>query len=1416
MSCYRRYTRYLYNPKREEEGGINPYQAGYTEFCKTVVNERLLRNREVLRLSRLNEIFKTIVREKEGLDISAYKAFSLKARLQKSHPFLKFLRSATNDFVYVEDLTADEVIQDEARQPPSDSSEDDATDAHLGPQHRDDPARTGLFIICILGYNSYQTVLQTFLYFTDCTCISSDKLSSFSTDTRQLYHAALSLKEIIEANCKITPKLPWPPTAQDLKMDTASNVVPNELYNFITWTAGITNEFTTDGLRVNVSVENNQKILSTCQDVMNLTMRGRWLMPKHSSLAMAVRHMTGSAQLIGILNGLGHCSSNTQVLEHDTALAELQLLRGDAYIPSNITAQFQATLVWDNNDFGEETLSGKGTTHNTNGIIIQRPITCDVSVSETVSLQRTRKRSLEPPPAHIDTYIRRKRTGPKPFGTNIELGHEKYSYTQEYARQLDSAYFFMKVPEVHLKALSGWTGHNTLLHRGMIPLQSSIGYLPVIDASPTDLHTVHTILSRSIEIADKLELKEIVLVMDQAIYSKAQEIRWMNTTFMERLVLRMGEFHTAMAYLSCIGKRFKDAGFQDVIVEAEVVAAGSLEGVISGHHYNRSMRIHKLMCEALQRLRWQAYLDILSAEDREAAMEIAADLQRAFPGEDFDNLVMSEKYLRVKRGYDSFIKNNTTNKTFHFWSTYISMVEDLLLFIRGTREANWSLHLSSVRSILPWFFAYDGINYARYLSTYWMEMSCLQDTHPNIHHQLQSGDFVAQRQQTYAFSNTACDQVIEQTANRDSKTKGGLTGFSLNKGAVHRWTLTQHERAAITMECRDMAGHNTTTRQRAELDDTRTGRDELDIKNIMSSIQNMINPFDPSIDREVLYQITSGQVASDAISADLFDAKERGEKALLDFCEKRLQTHEVGIYDPIKKMKLKTFKDTATSSVTKTKGKEVTLRADCDLFARLIVVGTVRKIDLQEMLVYSLGPLPASLAHFDGSLMKTDKAKLMRFLEAAVNPPATVENIPEGSTWIWDAMALVQVLKPQPTFGMFADSALRSIVSTAKTSKSKVIHFVPDTYQNMSIKNAERARRAVKGALITKIYSEDQKTPKQWAKFLACGENKENLLQFIFERWCKSGRDLIQDLTLIVGHGGECHALRKDGTTGDLEVSPMPALFTIQEEADTRLMLHCAHAASYSQHIVIRSPDTDVFVLALAFAKEVGAHLYFHTGSGVNTRTVDVQQVHNHLGADVCDALIGLHCFSGCDTVSSLYGIGKTKAVKTLLSNRDHCTTFKQLGTSFTITEELYDSVEAFTCELYDRKGLKEVNTARWQMFKTGKCVERSLPPNKDSLKLHIQRANYQAAIYRRSLETQPDIPPPMQHGWSIEGESFAIKWMTLPPAPKSLLELVHCQCKATHCVQGRCTCRQNQLPCTDMCRCVECSNCADGHETEN
>lgn len=66
-------------------------------------------------------------------------------------------------------------------------------------------------------------------------------------------------------------------------------------------------------------------------------------------------------------------------------------------------------------------------------------------------------------------------------------------------------------------------------------------------------------------------------------------------------------------------------------------------------------------------------------------------------------------------------------------------------------------------------------------------------------------NWTCQRQQNYAFASTACDQVMEQTYNRDSKVKGGLVGFTLNRGAVHRWIMSEADRGAITQQCISMA-----------------------------------------------------------------------------------------------------------------------------------------------------------------------------------------------------------------------------------------------------------------------------------------------------------------------------------------------------------------------------------------------------------------------------------------------------------------------------------------------------------------------------------------------------------------------------------------------------------------------------------
>ncbi len=75
-----------------------------------------------------------------------------------------------------------------------------------------------------------------------------------------------------------------------------------------------------------------------------------------------------------------------------------------------------------------------------------------------------------------------------------------------------------------------------------------------------------------------------------------------------------------------------------------------------------------------------------------------------------------------------------------------------------------------------------------------------------------------------------------------------------------------------------------------------------------------------------------------------------------------------------------------------------------------------------------------------------------------------------------------------------------------------------------------------------------------------------------------------------------------NGSNKCLEILRVQDVEITQEEADTRLILHAAYAAKYSSDLVIKSPDTNVFVLALGFCSKIDGHLYFHTVKGRNPR----------------------------------------------------------------------------------------------------------------------------------------------------------------------------------------------------------------------
>ena len=111
----------------------------------------------------------------------------------------------------------------------------------------------------------------------------------------------------------------------DLTEDHVERLVPDVLYNFIVLVIGALPEAECEllGAKVKVTSERlHRRTLPICQDIVFDSSSGRVSSPKHVSIALAIKTLTGSAQLVGILNGFGHCIADSQVREVETAMAE--------------------------------------------------------------------------------------------------------------------------------------------------------------------------------------------------------------------------------------------------------------------------------------------------------------------------------------------------------------------------------------------------------------------------------------------------------------------------------------------------------------------------------------------------------------------------------------------------------------------------------------------------------------------------------------------------------------------------------------------------------------------------------------------------------------------------------------------------------------------------------------------------------------------------------------------------------------------------------------------------------------------------------------------------------------------------------------------------------------------------------------
>jgi len=245
-------------------------------------------------------------------------------------------------------------------------------------------------------------------------------------------------------------------------------------------------------------------------------------------------------------------------------------------------------------------MSGESTSHRVNGIAIQRTYEGPRLYVEKKTVSRSRKRLFESIDLPLPHYIAHQRDGPGKCAAH-ELNYELDTVISS---KLNILWIVARHEFSANQVIPSWTGFNIRARSDHSVSADNIAYLPPIDGPASSLSTVWELLQRSMQIRKHLQLPSIVCVFDQALYAKAAEIVWSRRTDFPGIILSMGVFHTICTLLRILGKRFADAGLRDLLVEAGVVAQGSVSTMLEGRHYNRGVRAHKLVFEALMRLVW--------------------------------------------------------------------------------------------------------------------------------------------------------------------------------------------------------------------------------------------------------------------------------------------------------------------------------------------------------------------------------------------------------------------------------------------------------------------------------------------------------------------------------------------------------------------------------------------------------------------------------------------------------------------------------------------------------------------------------------------------------------------------------------------------------------------------------------------
>ena len=182
--------------------------------------------------------------------------------------------------------------------------------------------------------------------------------------------------------------------------------------------------------------------------------------------------------------------------------------------------------------------------------------------------------------------------------------------------------------------------------------------------------------------AGEVHQKYTIVTFDLAVAKKAYSIVWQNPQQFNNVMVQLGMFHTTCGFLAAFRKQMGSSGLEEIFIESGIYASGSIAKVMSGKHYNRAMRVRKIMLEALEQKLMKKYEDMGNILLKSEAKDVMECLAKDPSEQTLKEVLQDEDSQEMTSMYDAFkdqVIRGEHGKTPQFWIGYMDKVILILI-----------------------------------------------------------------------------------------------------------------------------------------------------------------------------------------------------------------------------------------------------------------------------------------------------------------------------------------------------------------------------------------------------------------------------------------------------------------------------------------------------------------------------------------------------------------------------------------------------------------------------------------------------------------------------------------------------------------------------------------------------------------